>query len=145
MADPSDLSEARSHLAEAESRLMTADGLFPLKEGLALLELVIDTHAGTPTETTARNLGGTYTDRIYARIGDAVERMRNLPEPDLEHLFAVIRAFDEVGFQLPPNAKILKVAIVRRLVDLYYEGYPQAAKDEIYAQLAELSNGYDEA
>jgi hypothetical protein len=139
MAEPPDLETARQRLARAEAILMTADGLIHLKEGLTLLESLIDRNRGTPTESVARNLGQTYTTRVYERIRRAVEQNRTLPEPDLEHLFSVVRAFDDAGFELPPDARELKVAVVRRLVDYYYEGHSPAEKERVYQQLADIS------
>lgn len=139
--EPDDLTSARRHLARAEAALMTADGLFDLKEGLALLESVIDDSAGTEAESVARNLARTYTGRTYARVRQHVESADNLPEPQLEHLFAVMRAFDDSGIELPPESARLKIDVVRRLIDLYYEGYPAAEKEKALMQLAKLSRG----
>jgi len=137
-----DLALAKDHLARAESTLVTEDGLHHLQEGLALLEAAIDTKGGTQSESVARNLGQTYTNRIYEYIAREIENNRSLSEPELEHLFAVIRAFDEVCFDLPPHASRLKVDIVRRLIDLYYEGYTASEKEEVFKKLAEVSGDH---
>ncbi|HEY7672609.1 MAG TPA: hypothetical protein VIC71_10360 [Gammaproteobacteria bacterium] len=136
---PIDLASARDHLAKAESMLMTEDGLHHLQEGLALLEAVLDGSPVKQTESVALNLGRTYTSRIYEYIRREVEKNRALAEPELEHVFAVIRAFDEASFDLPPESKGLKVTIVRRLIDLYYEGYTPGQKEEVFKKLAEIS------
>lgn len=140
MARPDDLALARDHLAKAEYALLTEDGLHHLHEGLALLEAVIDASAGEQRASVAHNLGRTYTTRIYEYIGHRVEKNRNLSEPELEHVFAVIRAFDEVPFDLPPESNRLKVDIVRRLIDLYFEGYTPTQKEEVLKKLAEISD-----
>jgi hypothetical protein len=140
MAPQDELALARDHLAKAESVLLTEDGLHHLREGLACLEAVIDASVGTQRESIAHNLGRTYTSRIYEYIRHSVEKNRTLSEPELEHLFAVIRAFDEARFDLPPESKRLKVDIVRRLIDLYYEGYTAIQKEEVFRKLAEISN-----
>jgi hypothetical protein len=129
---PDDLALARDHLAKAESTLLTEDGLHHLQEGLALLEV-------SKSESVARNLGRTYTTRIDEYIRREVEKNRSLSEPELEHLFAVIRAFDEASFDLPQDSKRTKVDIVRRLVDLYYEGYTPRQKEEVFRKLAEIA------
>jgi hypothetical protein len=54
-------------------------------------------------------------------------------------LFAVIRVFDEAPFDLPPESKRTKVDIVRRLIDLYYEGYTPSQKEQVFKKLAEIS------
>jgi hypothetical protein len=126
------LALARDHLARAESALLSEDGLHHLHEGLALLEVAQD-------ESVARNLGCTYTTRIYDYIRRAVEKNPSLSEPELEHLFAVIRVFDEAPFDLPPESKRTKVDIVRRLIDLYYEGYTPSQKEQVFKKLAEIS------
>ena len=131
---------AREHLAKAEAELMTASGLAHLKEGLALLESCVDRDSGKPGESVARNIGQTYTSRIYAQIGRAVAQDPNLPQTELEHLFSVIRAFDDTGIDLPPDSAELKVQVVRRLVDYYYEGHSPEAKERAYRQLADIAS-----
>jgi hypothetical protein len=139
MAEPPDLKLARDRLAKAEATLMTADGLSHLEEGLALLESVIDRAVATPIGPVARNLGQTYTTKVYQRVRKAIEENRNLSEPELEHLFSVVRAFDDVGFELPQDSGELKVTVVRRLIDYYYEGRSPAEKEEILRRLADIS------
>ena len=139
MAPRDDLALAREHLAKAESTLATENGLHPLQEGLALLEAALVSKPSKQTESVATNLGRTYTNRIYERIGREVEKP-NLSEPELEHLFAVIRAFDDAPFDLPSGSRNLKVSIVRRLIDLYYEGYTSSEKEAVLAKLAVVSH-----
>jgi hypothetical protein len=139
MNEPKELKTARDHLAKAESLLMSEDGLVHLREGLALLEAAIDSKLDARNESVARNLGQTYTSRIYEFIRQEIDENRRLPEPELEHLFAVLRAFDDACFDLPPESGSLKVGVVKRLIDLYYEGHPPADKQAVYEQLEELS------
>lgn len=140
MAEPEKLKLARDHLARAENALMTADGLFRLHEGLALLEIVIDGESGARAAAVARNIGQTYTTRIYERIRHAIEDGKSVSEPELEHLFSVVLAFDDVGFELPEDSREVKVAVVRRLIDYYYEGHSPAEKEKMLRQLADLSS-----
>ncbi|HSG66403.1 MAG TPA: hypothetical protein VLD39_15450, partial [Gammaproteobacteria bacterium] len=109
------LASARSHLACAESRFRT-------KDGLALLdEVAID---GAPQDgTVAANLLARYAQRICRAIRQAVDSDRALAEPELEHLFQVLLAFDAVELVLPEFVRSLKIDVVKRLVDLYYEGH----------------------
>jgi hypothetical protein len=113
--------------------------LFQLLVGLALLESIIDRAGATPIGPIARNLGQTYTTKVYARVRQTIEDTRNLSEPELEHLFSVVRAFDGAGFELPEDSRELKVAVVRRLIDYYYEGHSRADKEKILEQLAGIS------
>jgi hypothetical protein len=126
-------------LAKAEFMLATEDGLFHLQEGLTLLQCVIDGRTTAHHARVAGNLGVTYTTKIYARIKQQIDASRNIPEPDLERMFAVIRAFDETCFELPPAARALKIEVVKRLLDLYCEGYSPAEKERAHKQLVELA------
>ena len=138
MTEPPELLSARKHLALAESAYRTADGLFHLEEGLALLEEFM---AGSSPEcrTLAQNLAATYSMKIYGCVRNLVETDRGLPEPDLEHLFKVVLAFDERGFQLPAESRTTKIHLVRNLIDRYYEGHPPEAKRAALEQLAQVS------
>ncbi|HUL81990.1 MAG TPA: hypothetical protein VL131_07605 [Gammaproteobacteria bacterium] len=138
MPEPKELSKARRCLARAEGELRSVDGLRELADGLALLEEVIET--GTTTAaSTARNLATTYAARIYGRVGDAVATDVQLPEPELEHFFKVVLAFDQIGVELPQSAQDLKIAVVRRLIDRYYEGHPPERKQRALAELAQVA------
>jgi hypothetical protein len=137
MPEPRELTKARQCLARAEASLSSADGLMQLVEGLALLDYVIG--ASTAAASTARNLAASYAARIYARVGDAVAGDAQLPEPELEHFFKVVLAFDQVGAALPESAQELKIAVVRRLIDRYYEGHPPEKKQRALDELAQLA------
>jgi len=137
MPEPHELTKARRCLARAEANLSSADGLTQLVEGLAFLEEVIG--AGTAAGSTARNLAASYAARIYARVGDAVAGDAQLPEPELEHFFKVVLAFDQIGAALPESAQELKIAVVRRLIDRYYEGHPPEKKQRALDDLAQLA------
>ncbi len=138
MREPKELVDARRCLAQAEAGLRTADGLARLAEGLALLEDVLA--AGSPAEAaTAANLASTYAGRLYGRIDALVRTDQQLPEPELEHFFKVVLAFDSVSAALPASAADLKVAVVKRLIDRYYEGHPPENKARILRELAQLA------
>jgi hypothetical protein len=70
-----------------------------------------------------------------------VETERGLPEPDLAHLFKVLLAFDAAGSKLPAYVRSLKIAVVKRLIDLYYEGYPAEEKETVLQQLTGIVGG----
>ena len=137
MAEPRELVTARRHLAFAEAELDSADGLARLADGMGLLDDLI---AGRDPAAarTAGNLAASYAARIYERIGAAVKKDPHLPEPRLEHYFKVVLALDQVGEALPAKAAELKLAVVRALIDRYYEGHSPAEKQRALEQLAAL-------
>ncbi len=139
MPEPRELATARRHLARAEAELDSADGLARLAEGLSLLDALI---AGRDEAVarTARNLATTYVGQIYERIGAVVALDPQLPEPKLEHYFKVVLTLDQVGEALPPTATELKLAVVRALIDRYYEGHSPAEKRRALEQLAQLKS-----
>lgn len=136
MAESAELRAARRSLAQAESTLDTAEGLDALGEGLSLLEDVIA--AGTAEARTARNLAASYASRVHGRVRERVTRDRQLPEPLLEHYFKVVLAFDVLSGDLSADAAALKVAVVRALIERYYEGHPSEAKRRALAELAKF-------
>jgi hypothetical protein len=138
MVEPQQLRAARQHLSQAEASYRSADGLFHLEEGLALLEelLACDEPAH---RLTARNLAETYSTKIFRAVTKLVEKDRGLPEPELEHLFKVVLAFDEHGFELPAEARAAKVSVVAHLVDRYYEGHSPEEKRKVLEELAKIS------
>lgn len=138
MSEPHDLAAARRRLAQAEDGYGTDSGLAQLVEGIELLDDVI---AGGDARhaQTARNLAATYADRLFKRVERAVSGDPALPEPDLEHCFRVVLAFDRVDADLPASAAALKIAVVRRLIDRYYEGHPPEAKRLALEQLEQLA------
>jgi hypothetical protein len=124
-------------LARAEAEIESADGLARLAEGLSLLDALL---AGRDEAAarTAGNLAASYAGRIYARIGAAVAKDPQMPEPTLEHYFKVVLALDQVGEALPATAAELKLAVVRALIDRYYEGHSPEQKRRALEQLAQL-------
>jgi hypothetical protein len=138
MPEPRELTAARRCLAEAEARYRSAEGLARLAEGLALLDDLIG--AGSPAEVeTARNLASSYAARIYARIHELVGNDAQVPEPELEHFFKMVLAFDRVDAELPQAARDLKIEVVRQLIDRYYEGHPAERKRQALEELDQLA------
>ena len=138
MPEPKELTSARRCLAKAEADLASADGLTQLVEGLAFLEDVIGSGTATAVKT-ARNLATSYAGRVYGRVNTLVTTDRQLPEPALEHFFKVVLAFDQVGVELPQSAQALKIEVVRRLIDRYYEGHPAERKQQALEELANIT------
>jgi hypothetical protein len=142
MAEPIKLTAARAHLSLAESNYRSEDGLVHLGEGLALLEEVA-LDGATEHKAVAHNLLSTYSARICESVKKVVETERGLPEPDLEHLFKVLLAFDSAGSKVPGYIRSLKIDVVKRLVDLYYEGYPAEEKEKVLQQLTGIAGDND--
>jgi hypothetical protein len=138
MPEPKELTSARRCLAKAEAGLGADDGLTQLVEGLAFLEDVMASGTATAVKT-ARNLATSYAGRFYGRIDALVRADPQLPEPDLELFFKVVLAFDQIGVELPQSAQDLKVAVVRRLIDRYYEGHPPERKQQALEELAQIT------
>jgi hypothetical protein len=138
MAEPRELAIARRHLARAEAEIESADGLARLAEGLSLLDALL---AGRDEAAarTAGNLAASYAGWIYARIGAAVAKDPQLPEPTLEHYFKVVLALDQVGEALPATAAEIKLAVARALIERYYEGHSPEQKRRALEQLAALT------
>ena len=140
MAEPAKLVSAREHLSLAESNYRSEDGLVHLEEGLALLEEVA-LDGAREHKAVAHNLLSTYAARICESVKEVVQSERGLPGPDLEHLFKVLLAFDAAGSKLPGYVRSLKIDVVKRLIDLYYEGYPAEEKGKILHQLTGIVGG----
>ena len=138
MPEPRDLAKARQCLKRAEADWRSAEGLSQLVDGLGLLEDVISGRDATAA-ATARNVAATYAARIYERVRDLVSADAHLPEPDLEHFFKFVLAFDSINVDLPPHATELKIEVVRRLIDRYYEGHPPERKEQALRDLAYIT------
>lgn len=144
MAEPTELIEARRCLARAEAEIGTAAGLEQLEEGLELLDIVADHPSAAAERTLALRLGATYAVKVYAHVERELASGKNLPEPALQHAFALLRCFDDKVFEVPPTSRELKIELVRRLIDIYYEGYSPADKQLAYEELAKIS-GLDDS
>ena len=137
MAESRELESARRCLAEAEADLSAAEGLARLTEGLEQLDAVISTGAEVEART-ARNLASTYASRVYRQVSGLVTKDGQLPEPELEHYFKIVLAFDQIGVALPADAADLKIAVVKSLIERYFEGHSPERKRAALADLADL-------
>lgn len=124
-------------MAEAEASLSSAGGLARLADGLGRLSDLIDTGAKAEART-ASNLAASYAARCYASVRDKLAHDPQIPEPELEHWFKVVLAFDQVRAALPPAAAELKIEVVKALIERYYEGHPPEKKRAALEQLAAL-------
>ena len=137
MNESRELAGARASLAAAEAAWASAEGLAHLEDGLDALADIID--AGkAPEARIAGNLAATYAGRFYGRVRAKLERDAQVPEPELEHYFRVVLAFDLVQSALPAAAAELKIGVVEALVERYYEGHPPEKKRAVLEQLAAL-------
>jgi hypothetical protein len=124
-------------MAEAEADWSSADGLARLIDGLGRLADLIELSSENEART-AGNLAATYAGRFYGRVRDKLELALQVPEPELEHCFKVVLAFDAVQAALPPAAAELKIDVVKALIERYYEGHPPERKRAALEQLTEL-------
>ena len=137
MNESRELAAARASMAAAEAAWASADGLARLEGGLGRLADIIDTGAAAEARI-ASNVAASYAGRFYARVRDKLERDAQIPEPELEHCFKVVLAFDQVRGALPAAAAELKIGVVEALVERYYEGHPPEKKRAALEQLAAL-------
>lgn len=137
--EPTDLDSARTQLARAETGLDTGEGLTRLREGLELLEAVAEDPKAGRYRAVVRRLGAAYASKVHAHVRAALESGSHLPEPVLRHAFDLLRCFDGKGFDVPSTSRESKIEIVRRLIDIHYEGYPAADKQRAYEELARIT------
>jgi len=128
---------ARQRLASAERQFEAPDGLLHLEEGLALLDEICED--GGADRSVAENVAATYAARIFDRVQQAIATDRAVPEPRLQHYFKLMLAFDAGDFALPEQARDAKIAVVRRLLDLMFEGHPAETKQAALARLGEIA------
>jgi hypothetical protein len=138
MTEPRELQAAREHLARGEASYGLPAGLAELEQGLALLDDVMSAKNASH-RTIAQNIAKAYATRIYRSIGAVLNGDRAVPEPQLEHLFKVVLAFDQSDIELPDQAREVKIEIARRLIDRYYEGHSPERKREALEQLTKIA------
>jgi hypothetical protein len=140
MPESAEILAARRHLSLAEATYRSADGLFHLQEGLALLD---EASAGDDARLAAlaKNLALTYASKLCTLVSGLLARDAAVPEPELEQLLKALFAFDDIDIDLPPEARTLKLAIARRLIDRYYEGHSAAAKQQAVEELLRIAGG----
>jgi hypothetical protein len=137
MNESRELAAARAAMAAAEAAWASAEGLARLGDGLGRLADIMD--VGTAAESRiASNVAASYAGRFYARVRDKLDRDAQIPEPELEHCFKVVLAFDQVESALPAAAADLKIGVVAALIERYYEGHPPEKKRAALEQLAAL-------
>lgn len=138
MTEPRELLAAREYLARGEASYGSAAGLAELEQGLGLLDDVMSAK-NAAHRAVAKNIAKTYATRIYRSISVVLDGDRAVPEPQLEHLFKVVLAFDQSEVELPDDARTIKIEIARRLIDRYYEGYSPEQKRKALEQLTKIA------
>jgi hypothetical protein len=138
MTEPREMFAAREHLARAEADYRSTSGLAELEQGIGLLDDVMSGKDASH-RSIAANIAKTYATRIFRSIGSLLEADRSVPEPQLEHLFKVVIAFDQSEIELPENARAVKVEIARRLIDRYYEGHSPEYKRKALEELTKIT------
>jgi hypothetical protein len=138
MTESRELLTAREHLARGEANYGSAAGLAELELGLGLLDDVMSAK-NAANRSIAENIAKAYATRIYRSIGTLLESDRAVPEPQLEHLFKVVLAFDQSEIELPAQAREVKIEIARRLIDRYYEGHSPERKRQALEQLTKIA------
>ena len=137
MIEPKALTEARQRLSRAESALFAKGAAIDFEEGLALLRELAD--AGSQEiGVLARNIAKAYASKLYAAIRNLLAADRNVPEPQLEHLLRLVRVFDAADAELPGNARDIKLALGRALLERYLEGHAAEEKRAALEQLMSI-------
>jgi hypothetical protein len=137
MNESRELQAAREHLARAERTFTTPGGLAELEVGLGMLDELMERNSAE--RAVANNLAAAYAAKIFERVNMAIAVDRTIPQPRLEHFFKLMLAFDEGDFTLPERARELKIAVVRRLIELAYEGHPPEVKRQALEKLGEIT------
>lgn len=138
MSESRELRTAREHLARGEASYRSAAGLAELEQGVGLLDDVMSAK-NAADRSIAENIAKSYATRIYRSIGALLDADRAVPEPQLEQLFKVVLAFDQIEIELPENARAVKVEIARRLIDRYYEGHSAEYKRKAVEELTKIT------
>lgn len=138
MTEPRELMAAREHLARAEASYRSASGLAELEQGLSLLDDVMSAQ-NAAHHAIAQNIAKAYATRIYRSIAALLAGDSAVPEPELEHLFKIVLAFDQSEIELPDNARAVKIEIARRLIDRYYEGHSPEQKRKALEELTKIA------
>jgi CRP-like cAMP-binding protein len=137
MKDPKQLEIARAHFARAESRYASPVALEDVEKALAALEEIRD----RDDEITAlsERIAFTYATRLCDHLQRLLRTDAHIPEPQLEHFFKLLRAFDDSIIELPAVARQLKIEFAKRLIDHYLEGHSAEEKAKALRQLLDIA------
>jgi hypothetical protein len=137
MTESKQLEIARAHLARAESHYDSSAALEDVNKALAALEEIRDRN----DESTAlsERIAFTYATRLCDHLQRLLRPDAHVPEPQLEHFFNMLRAFDDSIIELPAVARQLKIELARRLIDHYLEGHSAEEKAKALGQLLDIA------
>lgn len=141
MNEPQHLTEARRRLSRAESALFAKDAALEFEEGLALLQELADS-GEQQVRVIARTIAKTYASKLYEAIRTLLDSDRNVPEPKLEHLFRLVLVFDAAEAELPGDARDIKIALGRELLNRYLEGHAAEEKRAALEGLMKIAETY---
>ncbi len=120
-----DLREARQHLAAAEQALLSVDSSYHMDEGFFLLDSILE--EGGHASEVALNLANTYFKK-YLDVLEGLLAPKDVPEPTLQRVLKLLQTMEATTFAASYSVESLRVAVARRLVDSYYEGYSEEEK-----------------
>ena len=137
MPEPQELLEARRCLARAEANLRSADGLAQLVEGLALLDDVIGAGAGCRAHR-AQPCAELCDADLRARSATRSPPTRSCPSPSSSIFLRSCSRSTQSARRCRKSAQELKIEVVRRLIDRYYEGHPPEQRQRALEELAQI-------
>lgn len=137
MNEPKQLSIARAHLARAEAQYSAPAALDDVDKALAALEEIRD--RSDEISALGRRIAFTYANKLCAHLRQLLDNDPHVPEPQLEHFFKMLRAFDDSITESPATARDLKIELAKRLIDHYLEGHSAEARATALAQLLDIA------
>ena len=137
MTEPKQLEIARAHLARAESHYGSPAALEEVQKALAALEEIRDRN--DELTSLSERIAFTYATRLCDQLQRLLQPDAHVPEPQLEHFFKMLRAFDDSIIELPAAARQLKIELAKRLIDHYLEGHSAEDKAKAIRQLLDIA------
>lgn len=137
MNEPKELSIARAHFAQAELHHTSPAALGHIEKALAALDDI--PHQDEANGALAQRIAIAYATKLCGRLQSLLNNDAHVPEPQLEHFFKMLRAFDDSIIELPAIARQLKIELAKRLIEFYLEGHPTQAKEQALRQLLNIS------
>ncbi len=138
--EPSEIIQARKHLAKFECNIMGKDGVYHLSEGLTLLEDYLELASTSNHSELAQNIGNTYVSKACESIGAFLENKELITEPSLENYFKLLTELECFDFGNKEEIGKLKYETIKLLFKELFRGYSEAEKKKIFKQLLEERN-----
>ena len=137
MKEPKQLEIARAHLARAEAHFGAPAALDEVDKALAVLEEIRDRN--DEISSLGERIAFTYASKLCDHLKRLLHTDDHVPEPQLEHFFKMLRAFDDSIIELPAAARQLKIELAKRLIDHYLEGHSVEEKAKALGQLLDIA------